>query len=142
MSPSSPKKVAKRFLVLPEFVTPEQLVAEIKQPSSSILIFDVRDQQEIAENGRIINSLNIPSTTLLNNLERVYEEHKNVEKVYFHCALSQVRGPKCAQHWANLINEKEHRTEQQVFILKGGFDQFKGRYGTDTTVTEGVKFGY
>jgi rhodanese-related sulfurtransferase len=134
---SSPKK-PKRFLIVPIFCSPQELVDQLDHS----VVIDVRDAQEILESGKIINSINIPSTFLLNNLQEIYNNHKQFSKIIFHCALSQVRGPKCAQAWCTMINENEHRTDQQVYILRGGFDHFKGIYGLDMWMFYINKLGY
>lgn len=39
----------------------------------------------------------MPSNEFLNNVDKLVKETKNVPLVIFHCALSQVRGPKAAR---------------------------------------------
>lgn len=64
---------------------------------------------------------------------------KDKEKVVFHCALSQQRGPSAALRYARerestLGAEESHK--QQVYVLEGGFVQWQEKYGKDTRLTE------
>lgn len=61
------------------------------------------------------------------------------EKVVFHCALSQQRGPSAALRYAR---EKASRalgenanSEQQVFVLDGGFVAWQEKFGRDERLT-------
>ncbi|KAJ3306304.1 hypothetical protein HDV03_000227 [Kappamyces sp. JEL0829] len=86
------------------------------------LIVDVRSEQERLECGWIPGSVNIPSTQFEGEtLAQVRQELKTVPNLYFHCALSQVRGPKCAQKYVTHINQSdEHSASQSVLVLRGG----------------------
>jgi Cdc25 family phosphatase len=64
---------------------------------------------------------------------------KHKEKVVFHCALSQQRGPSAALKYARerermLGSEESHK--QEVFVLEGGFVQWQEKYGKDVRLTE------
>jgi rhodanese-related sulfurtransferase len=64
---------------------------------------------------------------------------KDTEKVVFHCALSQQRGPSAALRYAR---EREHAygpeefKKQEIFILEGGFVKWQEKYGRDKKLTE------
>lgn len=62
------------------------------------------------------------------------------EKVVFHCALSQQRGPSAALRYARerqrLVPEAE-RQKQEVYVLEGGFSMWQAKYGADEQLTEG-----
>ena len=143
----SPTKKVKRFLALPEFVDPEQLQAQIldenTRPGVDYLIIDVRAPDERQENGWIPYSINIPSNVFETDLLRILNEYHSIPCLYFHCALSQVRGPKAAQKYVTAINNSDaHKREQSIFILRGGFDQWKGLYALDKRLAQNVSFGY
>lgn len=143
----SPSKKQKRFLALPEFVDPDQLKAQILDSNAKVgqdyLIIDVRSLEERQENGWIPNSINIPSVDFEENLKVIQDEYHSISCLYFHCALSQVRGPKCAQKYVTAINQSEaHKMEQSIFILRGGFEEWKGLFGLDKRLAENVSFGY
>ena len=63
------------------------------------------------------------------------------EKVIFHCALSQQRGPSAALKYARerermLGGEGEESHKQEVYVLEGGFVQWQEKYGKDVRLTE------
>jgi Cdc25 family phosphatase len=64
---------------------------------------------------------------------------KDKEKVVFHCALSQQRGPSAALRYARerqrALGEEESK-KQEVYVLEGGFVQWQEKYGTDKKLTE------
>ena len=141
---SSPTKKLKRFLALPEFIDHQELKQQIisnQIANQDYLIIDVRDEEERSGNGWIPGSLNIPSTQFDANVGPIRDQIHKIPTLYFHCALSQVRGPKCAQKYVAKINQSEdHKLEQQVFILRGGFENWKGVYGLDKSLCENVSF--
>jgi rhodanese-related sulfurtransferase len=145
--PESPTKKQKRYLALPEFVDPEDLYSQIvtREAGKDFAVIDVRTREEISEHGSIVDSFHIESTIFgsLDGIEKVFEQCRHIPTLYFHCALSQVRGPKCAQKYVTFLNHsEEHRLEQQIFIVRGGFDAWKGKYGLDKKVSQNVRFGY
>jgi Cdc25 family phosphatase len=61
------------------------------------------------------------------------------EKVVFHCALSQQRGPSAALRYARERERmlgKDESLKQEVFVLEGGFVQWQEKYGKDVRLTE------
>ncbi|KAH8597312.1 hypothetical protein B0O99DRAFT_618516 [Bisporella sp. PMI_857] len=84
---------------LPRITAPvvrEFILASATQTTpSKLAIIDVRDDDHIG--GHIKNSTHIPSNTINQaRLNRLVTELKDKDTVIFHCALSQVRGPKAA----------------------------------------------
>jgi Cdc25 family phosphatase len=72
------------------------------------------------------------------DIDEIKDQLKDVPKLYFHCAYSQSRGPKSAQKYFDSI--KGNTTfDQEVIVLRGGFETFKAVYGNDESVSEGVK---
>lgn len=64
---------------------------------------------------------------------------KDKEKVVFHCALSQQRGPSAALRYTRereRVYGAEESHKQQVFVLEGGFVQWQEKYGNDSRLTE------
>lgn len=64
---------------------------------------------------------------------------QNKEKVIFHCALSQQRGPSAALRYARererTLSPEEYQ-KQEVYVLEGGFVQWQEKYGKDEQLTE------
>jgi Cdc25 family phosphatase len=62
------------------------------------------------------------------------------EKVVFHCALSQQRGPSAALRY---VRERQRRLPeaerqpQEVYVLEGGFSMWQAKFGADERLTEG-----
>ncbi|KAG0378902.1 hypothetical protein BGX24_002457 [Mortierella sp. AD032] len=126
-------------------VVKELLEDKSKVPGKDYLIVDVRDSDYIG--GHIRGSVNIPSHDLPERLPTLIEEYKQVPQLIFHCALSQVRGPKAANRWAEALaarDETELATEaaaveaakkspltQQVNVLRGGFGEWQRKHKDD-----------
>ncbi|KAF9136716.1 hypothetical protein BGX30_010930 [Mortierella sp. GBA39] len=125
-----------------------------KVPGKDYLIIDVRDSDYIG--GHIRGSVNIPAHDIRENLPTLIEEYKAVPQLIFHCALSQVRGPKAANRWAEALAARDDAaaadvaaTEraaveaankgpltQQVNILRGGFGEWQRQYKNDKNLVE------
>ncbi|KAL8941700.1 MAG: hypothetical protein Q9216_002073, partial [Gyalolechia sp. 2 TL-2023] len=77
-------------------MTSQTLSTLLLSPTSSatLAIIDVRDSDHAG--GHIRSSLHVPSSTLDHRLPELVRTLKCKEKVVFHCALSQQRGPGAA----------------------------------------------
>ncbi|KAI4273367.1 MAG: hypothetical protein L6R38_006357 [Xanthoria sp. 2 TBL-2021] len=62
--------------------------------SANIAVIDVRDSDHAG--GHIRSSIHVPSSTLDHKLPELVRTLRSKEKVIFHCALSQQRGPGAA----------------------------------------------
>ncbi|KAI4098337.1 MAG: hypothetical protein LQ339_006488 [Xanthoria mediterranea] len=62
--------------------------------SANIAVIDVRDSDHAG--GHIRSSIHVPSSTLDHRLPELVRTLRGKEKVVFHCALSQQRGPGAA----------------------------------------------
>lgn len=78
-----------------------------KECGVDFLIVDVRDAD--FETGNIPQCINIPADLFLKDPKK---QNLTASKLVFHCALSQVRGPKCAQAYSRM-------TGNDVFVLQG-----------------------
>ena len=64
---------------------------------------------------------------------------RDKEKVVFHCALSQQRGPSAALRYLRERDATlggEEGSKQEVFVLDGGFVEWQQKYGDDEKLTE------
>ncbi|KAF9925393.1 hypothetical protein FBU30_004807 [Linnemannia zychae] len=128
----------------PEYIDGE-VVKELLEDKSKVsgkdyLIIDVRDSDYVG--GHIRGSVNIPSKELPERLPTLIESYKEIPQLIFHCALSQVRGPKAANRWAEAIAARDEAlTEaaaieaanksplaQRVNILRGGFGEWQRKH--------------
>ncbi|OJJ58725.1 hypothetical protein ASPSYDRAFT_78709 [Aspergillus sydowii CBS 593.65] len=106
---------------------------------SKLAIIDVRDSDHIG--GHILSSNWVPSSSLDHRMPELVRTLQDKEKVVFHCALSQQRGPSAALRYARerermLGGDTEESHKQEVFVLEGGFVQWQEKYGKDTRLTE------
>jgi Cdc25 family phosphatase len=142
--PESPTKKQKRFLALPTFVDPEQVVSLLLNPSfvsqRDYAIIDVRTDDFAG--GNIVGCINIPISRFEYDIQGIFQELRHIPALYFHCQLSQVRGPKAAQKYVNYINQSEEHHAQEIFIVRGGYSEFQNVAGTDKRLLENVSYGY
>jgi Cdc25 family phosphatase len=94
-------------------------------PDARLWVVDVRDDDR--EGGHIPQSLHLPSTqfltagadALMSEIQSTLSQSMR-HRVVFHCMLSQVRGPKCARIFYDMVQQKQ-ADNVQVFVLRGGF---------------------
>ncbi|RPB03725.1 hypothetical protein L873DRAFT_1668581 [Choiromyces venosus 120613-1] len=110
--------------------------------------------------GHIKSSRHVPSGSLDYTAAELARQLKDMEKVVFHCALSQQRGPSAALKYlrererlfgkestvatGGVNGEEEVIVEgegggakkQEVLVLDGGFVEWQARYGNDKRLTE------
>ncbi|PGH16724.1 hypothetical protein AJ79_01597 [Helicocarpus griseus UAMH5409] len=105
--------------------------------ASKVAIVDVRDSDHIG--GHIYSSAWHPSATLSQQLPALVDTLRDKEKVVFHCALSQQRGPSAALKYMRereAVLGKEECAKQTVYVLDGGFVLWQEKYGDDKRLTE------
>ncbi|KAL3825859.1 hypothetical protein ACJIZ3_021888 [Penstemon smallii] len=102
------------------FITGSQLFSLKSRPN--IVIVDVRDDER-SYDGHIAGSLHFASDTFLDKLPTLIESAKGKDTLVFHCALSQVRGPKCARKFADyLADVKEDVGVKNIMVLERGYN--------------------
>ncbi|KAK5806435.1 hypothetical protein VI817_000693 [Penicillium citrinum] len=105
--------------------------------ADKLAIVDVRDSDHVG--GHIKSSNWVPTSTLDVRLPELLRTLKDKEKVVFHCALSQQRGPSAALRYARERERTlspEECQKQEVYVLEGGFVQWQEKYGKDEQLTE------
>ncbi|KAF8251133.1 Rhodanese-like protein [Wilcoxina mikolae CBS 423.85] len=141
-------------------ISPERLsTLLLTEPTEEkVVVVDVRDSDHIG--GHIKGSRHVPSGTLSYTTPELVRNLKGTEKVVFHCALSQERGPSAAKKymrerermfglesiakemkWEDDGEAKERDEtaavkQQEVFVLDGGFVQWQKKFGNDERLTE------
>ncbi|KAI0056271.1 Rhodanese-like protein [Artomyces pyxidatus] len=124
--------------MVPKYISGDELEALIKsdkRPHRDYLIVDVRDDDYAG--GNIANSHNLPSETFHAKVDELVTRTKDVPMVIFHCALSQARGPKAARIYAQAREHSHGKDDQQeVLILRGGFNDFQAKYKDDPLLVE------
>jgi rhodanese-related sulfurtransferase len=113
----------------------------LSSPPPNLAIVDVRDSDHVG--GHIKGSTWIPSNTLDFRMPELLRTLKDKEKVIFHCALSQQRGPSAAlryarerEGFAGKLPGDAGKKDQEICVLVGGFNMWQARYGVDTRLTE------
>ncbi|KAK4520560.1 uncharacterized protein ATC70_006437 [Mucor velutinosus] len=105
-----------------------------KQPGKDYVIVDVRGEDY--KGGHIPGSINIPASEMYDKANDLIRKYSQVPKIYFHCALSQVRGPKSARIYAETLNNLGTETEQKVKILRFGFEGWHDKYSKEKDLIE------
>ncbi|KAF9217635.1 hypothetical protein CPC16_005716 [Podila verticillata] len=127
-------------------VLEELLNDKTKVPRKDYLIIDVRDADYIG--GHIPGCLNVPAHDLPDQLPQLIEEYKNVPQLFFHCALSQVRGPKAAKRWSQALNAaaasnpEATAPAQKINILRGGFGAWQRKHKDNKVLVEDYQEEY
>lgn len=107
--------------------------------SGKLAVVDVRDSDFVG--GHIKGCWHYPAgnfqETLAELRQRLLDE--NINDLVFHCALSQVRGPKSALRFLRSLDSANDANLDavKVWVLQGGFTSWQRHYGEDTSVTEG-----
>ena len=82
----------------------------------------------------------MPSSDLDIKTPELIRTLKDKDKVVFHCALSQQRGPSAALRYVRerqrLLGAQEGKG-QEIYVLDGGFTMWQAKFGEDEKLTEG-----
>ncbi|OBZ68687.1 Arsenate reductase 2.2 [Grifola frondosa] len=123
-----------------KYISADELAAIIKSdkvPMKDYCVVDVRDDDW--EGGNIKGAHNSPSGEFMLRVHELVDKTKRVPTVVFHCALSQVRGPKAARIYAetrDLLQAKGEDSEHDVLVLRGGFSDFQAKFKDDPQLVE------
>ncbi|KAG9101877.1 hypothetical protein FS749_002301 [Ceratobasidium sp. UAMH 11750] len=114
-----------------------ELMRSGKEPMTDYVVVDVRDDDFVG--GNIVGCVRAPSNTYLATVNELVTKTKDVPKLIFHCALSQLRGPKAARVYAETRNNRLNpgeTSEQEIFVLRGGFTTFQALFKNDPVLVE------
>ncbi|KAK4432476.1 Dual specificity phosphatase Cdc25 [Sesamum alatum] len=114
-SPEKEKEMARSIT----YITGSQLLSLRTRPN--IAIVDVRDDER-SYDGHIAGSLHFASGTFLDKLPSLVEATKDKDTLVFHCALSQVRGPKCARRFAEYLADAKDMGMKNIMVLERGYN--------------------
>jgi rhodanese-related sulfurtransferase len=98
-----------------------------------LVVIDVRDEDFVG--GHIAGARNVPAANVKRDPAALARSLWPASRVVFHCALSQVRGPKAAARFADAVVRlraggdggllgKDAGSGPEVFVLEGGFHEF------------------
>ncbi|KAI3472036.1 hypothetical protein Pfo_028724 [Paulownia fortunei] len=99
------------------YITGSELLSLEHQPN--VAIVDVRDDER-SYDGHIAGSLHFASDTFVDKLPSLVKATKGKDTLVFHCALSQVRGPKCARRFADYLTDVNDVGVKNVMVLERG----------------------
>eukprot|EP00388_Colpodella_angusta_P026948 GDKK01007691.1.p1 GENE.GDKK01007691.1~~GDKK01007691.1.p1 ORF type:complete len:154 (-),score=4.80 GDKK01007691.1:167-628(-) len=140
-----------------QYILAEELASKLSQKSveerdgdgvDKFVILDVRGEDEYTEDGHIIGAINLPSTRWYEGgfVDQLVREHMDVNQtgksIVLHCAYSQQRGPTCARLLMDGFDRCvastaiDIATVPQIYVLKGGFVLFCGKYGSDVRLVK------
>ncbi|KAI8975969.1 Rhodanese-like domain-containing protein [Pilobolus umbonatus] len=124
--------------VVPTYAEAEELRALVedtnKQPGVDYVIVDVRTDDYIG--GHIPGSIHVPANKMYDQANALIKDYSHVPTIYFHCALSQVRGPKSARIYSETLNNLGVSTTQCVKILRYGFEGWQAKYKNEPHLIE------
>ncbi|EGG11720.1 uncharacterized protein MELLADRAFT_102309 [Melampsora larici-populina 98AG31] len=137
------------------YASPQVIAALIKSGTvnKDWAVVDVRDDDFLG--GHIPGCHHVASIVFREECRSLIERLKDIPHVFFHCALSQQRGPSAANTYAvmreeclekGLIKsslpfgpEARCRDEaQQIIVLRGGFTEWAKQYRDDPELIEGL----
>jgi len=113
-----------------------------KAPGRDYLVVDVRDDDFVG--GNIVGCLNKPASEFLAHVDSVVKDTKDVPLIVFHCALSQVRGPKAARIYEQTRKHMygDDDVPHEVAVLREGFTLFQQKFKDDPALVENYKEEY
>ncbi|GJQ11310.1 hypothetical protein GpartN1_g3101.t1 [Galdieria partita] len=131
---------------LPLFsIKPDKLVESLRQGelrSGKLVVVDVRDDDRSL--GSIVGSYWLPSDEFIKDVRtsvnHLLEVHPKAKKFVFHCQLSKVRGPRCANMFREEVamNHQSRAQDMEVYLLEGGFQAFSHKYCRDRELVNGT----
>lgn len=108
------------------YITPEALVTLLRNPTSNIIVVDVRNDDRAG--GHIRNSVHIPAQQFKNSTSHYYHAWRDKDAIIFHCMVSQMRGPSCAMAMARTADQEQGQDGGEkgpkIQVLQGGFSAF------------------
>ncbi|KAK4692223.1 hypothetical protein P7C71_g4938, partial [Lecanoromycetidae sp. Uapishka_2] len=132
----------------------------LSENAHTVAVVDVRTHDHVG--GHIQTSIHVPSTDLDHRIPELVRKLSTMEKVVFHCALSQERGPRAARRYLEERDRKvknkdmmgqagppdigivdgegqkklSEAKDQEVYVLDKGFVGWQEKYGHDLRLTE------
>ena len=103
-----------------DYITPQELNAQIESKNPNILVIDVRREDEVSM-GMIPGAINIPYEKFTQSV--IQEKVPNIQDyliVAVHCMHSQMRGPICAEKLARFYPSRSFT----ILIVKGGYEGY------------------
>ncbi|KAJ2887807.1 Cdc25 phosphatase Ibp1 [Coemansia asiatica] len=124
-------------MTVPAYLSADDLAKLIRDsskiPGIDYVVVDVRNEDY--RGGHIKGSINVPAHELHLKVPALAKKYEKVPLVIFHCALSQVRGPKSARIYRDAVqdalvtaSQDSPLFDQQINVLRGGFNSWLYRF--------------
>jgi Cdc25 family phosphatase len=115
-----------------DYMDPAEVLALIEAKKQTVVIVDVRDEDR--SEGFIRGSEHIASATMTEvQLGQLHDRVQAGSMLVFHCMFSQVRGPKAARRFSEVVAARAAASgvaeKVQVRIMRGGFMGWKAQVG-------------
>ncbi|KAJ1932287.1 Cdc25 phosphatase Ibp1 [Linderina pennispora] len=118
-------------------ITVDKLAELVRDPTKiagkDYVVVDVRDSDY--NGGHIPGAVNVPAHEMHDQAAALVQKYADVPEVIFHCALSQVRGPKSARIYNEAVQERLEKAAgddplfgQNIQVLTGGFTSWLYRF--------------
>jgi Cdc25 family phosphatase len=121
-----------------QVVAPSQIAKLIRDKRlDDFIIIDVRDEDVLF--GRIPNSVHIPSRNYESMLPDLVKTYSTKKAVIFHCMHSEIRGPKCAAMFKEMLPAR-HPTK--ICLLAGGFECWASKYQDEPDLLDDFNINY
>ncbi|KAJ7079787.1 Rhodanese-like domain-containing protein [Mycena belliarum] len=113
-----------------------EIVKSDKVANKDYLVVDVRDDDYAG--GNIKDALNRPSREFHMGVYDLVQKTVDVKVMVFHCALSQVRGPKAARIYEETRSNLKLAQDkpQEIYVLRNGFTEFQRKFKDDPVLVE------
>ncbi|KAJ1823110.1 Cdc25 phosphatase Ibp1 [Coemansia sp. RSA 2599] len=122
---------------VPAYISADDLAKLVRDsskiPGTDYVVIDVRDEDY--RGGHIRGSVNVPAHELSKKAPALVRKYEKVPLMIFHCALSQVRGPKSARIYGDAVQDAlvaasrdSPLFDQEINVLRGGFNSWLYRF--------------
>ncbi|KAJ7451600.1 Rhodanese-like domain-containing protein [Mycena latifolia] len=111
-----------------------EIIKSDKVAKRDYLVVDVRDDDYAG--GNIKNALNKPSREFQMGVYDLVQKTADVKVMVFHCALSQMRGPKAARIYEETRSNLNVDKPQEIYVLRNGFTEFQRKFKDDSALVE------
>ncbi|KAJ2833019.1 Cdc25 phosphatase Ibp1 [Coemansia furcata] len=126
---------------IPAYIDASELAGLVLDPKKTsgrdYIVIDARDTDFVG--GHIPGAVNVPAHKLDDRVGGLIDKYQGVPLVVFHCAWSQIRGPKSARKYLGAVHERLKTVplngplhNQQVKVLRGGFNSWYRQYALAT----------
>ena len=116
-----------------QYIEPSELASWLRTASierGPVQVVDVREGDYTRRMCKIKGAINFPANQIrADNAKGLLDIVREEPNLVFHCMYSQQRGPTSSQIYKRAAATGEFARQQNVYVLRGGFDRFYKQYG-------------